>query len=234
MPLGPKLLLMAAVMALVIGGHACGRSGTAPTPAPPPVDPEALLRESGRVMEDLDFFHFRLEHISGGTHLMPNLSIEEAEGDVINPDKISAEFSGTYGGFAIKSGLITLGAGSYMTNPLTGKWESLPTDVSPLGFFNPREGIASMMSQIDQVTLLSSGQQTHRLKGRLPAEALAPLVGTTVEGAIVGVELTIDAKDLYLVEAVFDGRVTPTEPDGTVRVIKLSRFGEPVAIEPPQ
>ena len=246
MSLRSRLLALAVTAALLTGAEACSRSGTTstpvanaistplPTPTPLPIDPRALLREAGRVMEDLSSFHFRLYHRSGGTHLLPNLIIEEAEGDVIKPDKVSVNFAGTFGAFAIRASLITIGDSSYMTNPLTGQWELVPTEVSPLGFFNPRRGIASMLSQVDQVTLLSSDGNVHRLAGTLAAEALAPLVGETVRGVAIEVELTIDASNLYLLEAVFDGRVTPTEPEGTVRVVTPSRFGEPVAIEPPQ
>ena len=165
--------------------------------------------------------------------MLPGLLIQEAEGDVISPDKISTDFSGSFGGFAVKSSLITIGDKSYMTNPLTGQWEDVPTDVSPLGFFNPRQGIASMMSQVTSPTLLPGGGDSIRVQGRIPAEALAPLLGATVKGTTVAVELAIDANELYLLEAVFDGRVTPTEIDGVIRVIRLSRFNEPITIEPP-
>jgi hypothetical protein len=49
----------------------------------------------------------------------------------------------------------------------------------------------------------------------------------------VDVELTVESGSLHLLEVRVSGRVTPTEPDGTIRRIKLSRFGEPVTIEPP-
>ena len=237
-----RVFQLVCFVALVFAGHACA-SATSTTsatpeptssPTPTPVNAEALLQESGKVMEELESFHFRLHHRSGGTPLMPNLLLEEAEGDVIRPDGISVQFTGTFGGFAIKSSLITLGDSSYMTNPLTGKWESVPTEVSPLGFFNPRRGVTSMMARVEGSTLLPSDGKVHRVKGVLEAEALAPLVGATVEGSTVGVELAIDAETLRLLEAAFDGRVTPAEPDGTVRVITLSRFGEPVTIEPPE
>ena len=83
------------------------------------------------------------------------------------------------------------------------------------------------------MSLLFSDKEAYHLKGRLPTEALASLLGTTVKGATISVELTIDAEGLYLLEALLDGRVTVGEPDGTVRVIILSRFNESFAIEPP-
>ena len=244
MSLGQRLLVGIAIVALVAAAHACSRPGRgasspAPstpvptltptssptlTPSPTPVNPAALLQESGKAMEGLESFHFRLDHRSGGTTLVPNLVIQEAQGDVVKPDKTSTEFSGTFGGFALRSSLRTLGDESYMTNPLTGKWESIPTDVSPLGFFNPRQGITAMMSRVDRASLVLGDRGVYRIKGRLPAEALSPLAGTTAQGSTVAVELTLGADDLYLTEAVVDG---------VVRVITLSRFNMPVTIEAP-
>ena len=186
-------------------------------------------------MENLRTFEFRLTHEGGSTQLFPGLFIEDAEGTVISPDKISVEFSGTFGtGFAVKSGLITLGPNSYILNPLTGDWEASETGVSPLGFFNPRVGIAGMMVQLESGRQIDDdGEEVYRLGGSLPTEALAPLLGATLEGAKVNVELTIDAKRNLLLTARVVGRATSTDADGIVRVITLSGFNEPVSIEPP-
>ena len=246
MSLGQKLLFPA-VMVLVLAAHACSRSqsppvpdGTGPvstatpSPTPTPINPQALLELSGKTMEGLDSFHFHLEHENGGTPLVQNLVLLEADGDVVRPDKISLEFAGSVGNFAVKATLITLGDETYMTNPLTGDWETLPAGVSPLSFFNPTQGISAMMSQVQRATLLSSSKDTYRIGGALPAQALASLFGATVEGSTISVELEIDARDFYLLEAVLDGRITSSEPEGVARIIKLSRFNEPVVIEPPQ
>ena len=64
-------------------------------------------------------------------------------------------------------------------------------------------------------------------------EALAPLVGGTLRGVTVQVLLTIDTDDLYLLEARFEGPVTPTDAQDVVRVITLGAFDEAVTIEPP-
>jgi hypothetical protein len=227
-------LLRPIALAIALVVFACGRPQPTPTSTPTPLNLEALLQESGKVMEDLDSFHFELTHRSGSTPMLPNLSVREAAGDVVKPDKLSVSFSGAFGSFAVKSSVIAIGDSSYMTNPLTGRWESIANEVSPLGFFNPREGIAAIMSQVTQVSLVSADAEALRLRGTLPAEALAPLLGAAVQGTTIAVELKLDARQLYLLEAVLDGRVTALEPDGVVRLITLSRFNQPTAIEPPQ
>ena len=232
-------LVASAIAAGVLLVISCGSSATKPdptpvgVPAPTPVDPAALLDASGRVMEDLDSFHFRLTHRSGNTPLSGNFVVDKAEGKVVKPDRISAKFSGSFGGFAINSGLITLGDLSFMTNPLTDKWEIVPPEVSPLGFFDPRRGIAAIMSQVEQPSVVPGSDGAYRVKGKLPAGALRALLGSALRDATVDVVLTLDAEALHLLEAVIDGRVTPAEEDGVVRVITLSRFDEPFVIEPP-
>ena len=234
--LGPyrlsALLCAIVVVALVACGGGSTLAATA-TPTPVPPDPAELLRLSGRATSDLDSFHFRLDHRGGGTPIAPNLTITEADGDVVSPDKIAIDFAGTLGAFAVRSSLITLGDDSYMTNPLTGLWEAVPRNVSPLGFFDPRVGIGSMLTRVQDAVLLATGEDEHRVGGVLPVDALRPLLGPQTAGATVKVELTIDAVTSYLTKAVLDGRATASEPDGVVRYITLTRFNEPLIIEAP-
>ena len=260
MLLGTRPLGVAMIAALLLVITACGRASPpeasavltptatpsatpkpSPTPLPPPtptpINPEVTIKQSGQVMEGLKYFHFHLYHENGGMELLPGLVIEDVSGDVVNPDRLSVAFTGKYSkGYAVRASLITLGNDSYMTNPLTGQWEAWDTGVSPLGFFSPAKGIKSMIARLAQVyQIKDEGQkpEVYRFGGVLATEALSPLVGATVEGAVVRVELTIDANDLYLLQAKIAGRVTPTDIESVVRVITLSAFNEPVAIEAP-
>lgn len=251
MLLGPKAVGLLTIGALLLVAAGCGRSDSAdptpasvppgssiaPPPTPTPVNPETALRRSGEVMKGLEAFHFRLHHEKGGLELLPGTIIREVEGDVVKPDGLSVSFSGSVGtGFAIKASLIALGDEGYMTDPLTGKWTAGPPGVSALGFFDPSRGIEAMMSEVVQPILLSVDEDNgpaFTLAGRLAAEVLAPLVGTTLEGSIVQVELTIHAERFQLLEARFAGVVTPTDTADTVRVITLSGFGEPISIKAP-
>ena len=208
-----------------------------PTPTPIPPDPDAVLSQAGKVMAGLSSFHFRLEHEEGNTEITTGLFIDDAEGNVVNPDKIAISFTGTFGrGFAIRSQLVTLGETSYMTNPLNGKWEAVPVEVSPLGFFSPTRGIAAMTAQVENPRLIPDSRRPPRvlrLAGDLPAAALSSLLGRTLPGVLVKVELTIDAELYHLVQARVVGRVTTSDTEDVVRVITLSSFDEPFSIEPP-
>ena len=205
-----------------------------PDPTPTPVSVEELLRIAGEATGALKTFHFRLNHEGGGTPLAPGLTVTEADGDVVSPGAISIDFAGTLGSFAVRSSLITIGDDSYMTNPLTDAWEGVPREVSPLGFFDPQKGIGSMMTSVLSPSIASLDEDEFVVTGNLPAEALRPLLGNSVEGTTVSVELTIDARTHFLNKAVLDGRVTAPEPDGVVRIITLSKFNEPMDIRPPE
>jgi hypothetical protein len=207
-----------------------------PTPIPVPLDPQVIMNKSGQVMQSLNSFRFALTHESGGTEFLPGMIVEEATGDVLNPDVISVSFDGFFGeGYAFRMSMITMGADFYTTNPLTGKWESVDTGVSPLGFFNPTAGIFGMMVQVIDVKALDSSERgEYLLGGSLPTEALAPLLGTTLKGKTVDVELSISIDDFYLLEAQFTGRVSPRDPEGIVRNITISDFDEAIVIKAPE
>lgn len=228
------LLLVAALISASCEVESTPDPTALPVSTPTPVNVEQLLRDAGAATAGLDTFHFLLEHNTGGTPLAPNLTVTEAKGDVVNPDGISTEFAGTLGAFAVRSSLITLGDESYMTNPLTDAWESVPKEVSPLGFFDPQSGIGAIMTQVVNPNLLSIREGEIRVGGSLPVAALESILGSATDGTTVEAELTIDAKTLFLTEAILTGRVTATEPDGVIRTITLSKFNQPLTIVAPQ
>ena len=224
------------IAAMLVGcGHSPQPDPTAvPAPTPTPIDVAALLTRSGAATSALNTFRFQLEHNrEGATPLTESLRVTEADGRVVSPDAVSVEFAGTLGSFAVRSSLITLGDDSYMTNPLTGAWEQVAREVSPLGFFDPQRGIGSMMTEVQSPVLIEKSDAEFVIEGALPVEALEPLLGGLMEGNTVDVRLNIDSDSLYLTRAILDGRLTASEPDGVVRTITLSEFNEQVTIEPP-
>ena len=235
----PRMLypLIVVTIALAV---ACGRNadgGSLATqvasPTPTPANPRAVLERSGEIMEALESFHFHLTHESGGTPLGQGLVIKEVQGDVARPDKLSLEFSGFVGNFAMRSSLIAIGESSFILNPITGEWEPVPTEVSPLGFFEPTKGVSRIMNQIKSTRLVSTEDNRYIISGRIASESLAALFGAVEEGNSIDVRVEIDATSLFLLEARLEGRITTLEEDGVIRIITLSRFNEPVKIEPP-
>lgn len=187
-------------------------------------------------MQSLRTFNFRLYHDVGSLNITPGLSVSRANGKVVNPDKLSVEFSVRLGdGLAIESEVVTIGSQTYMTNPFSGKWEASDSNVSPVGFFSPTRGISEMMSQIQEASVDDPSQSdgVYAMKGKIHSEALASLLGQTLTGAVVDVELKVDVLSGYLLEARFVGAVTPSDVENAERVIVLSFFNEDIVIEAP-
>ena len=233
-----RRLAKALLPALALLIYGCGDTPSSATPAPTatptPINPQAILDDCGRAMSALTSFGFHIEHDDNrGTPLDQGMVLTDASGSVSNPDRLAVDFSGTAGSFAVKGSLIAVGENVYMTNPLSGEWHAVSSAFNPLEFFNPSDGIADILSQVRDATLISHDSAEYRIGGTLPAAALAPLFGETDAQSSVNITLTIDKVNLYLTRTRLEGRITPDEADGLVRTITLSQFDEPVKIAIP-
>ena len=233
-----KTIFVAALLVAAGAILGCGEQGPPPTPTPTPVDPEALVRQASQALGELDSFHFVLAHPEGGTPMLEVLLIQDAEGDIVKPDRLAVEFGGVFGGnIYITASFISIGPDNFMTNPFSGAWERVPAEINPIAFFSPERGITNIIAGIRRPEILDSDESGWRIAGLLPPQELGAIFGQTIssddESDWVSVELTLDA-DSYLLQSVqMEGRITPGEPPGTIREITLSGFNEPPEIEPP-
>lgn len=226
--LGAACVLIAAAC-----GESQGTDSVTPTPAPP--DIPTILKMTGETMQNLSTFHVILQHEGGTTQFAPGIVLNEAEAEIVNPDRMSASFSAQFGNMAVNSEFITIGNETWLTNPLSGEWETVELDVSPLGFFNPRQGISAILAEVHSVAEPPDvNGSVYTLMGSVPAKALESLLGSSIEGATVATRLVIDTDGYFLTEASVDGRVVPTDVEGVVRHLSMSRFNEPMVVEPPE
>ena len=185
----------------------------------------------------LESFRFDMGHRNGGTPIADGLVVKEVVGDVVKPDKLTLSWEGTFENLFVRAQVITLEGETYMTDPITGRWGALSGDVNPLGFFDPAVGIASIMSDLTEMSVTGvetlDDVATYRMKGELPSTSLAPLLGTVSPDLMVDTEAWIGVEDMYLHQVVFRGVVTPDDADDIKRTIKLSNFNQPVTIEAP-
>ena len=216
---------------------ACGDSQdtVSVTPTPTPPDITTILMLTGETMQNLSTFHVRLEHEGGTTQFAPGVVLSEAEAEVVNPDRLAASFKAQFGNLAVNSEFVAVGEDNWLTNPLSGEWESIEADVSPLGFFNPRRGINAILAEVHSVEEPPDVSGTvYTLNASVPAKALESLLGSSIEGATVAAKLVIDTDGYYLTEARVEGRVVSSDVEGVVRLLWLSRFNEPMVVEPPE
>jgi len=208
---------------------------TSPTPLP---DVRSILESSGEAMALLETFHFLLSHKGGATTIAEGLAIKEVDGDVVKPDKLRITWEGTFGGFFVRADVIAVGGETYMTDPITRKWSTISGEVNPLGFFDPAVGIAAIMADMTDASLVSveklGNTDTYRIQGKLPSLSLYPLLFTVAQDLMVDTEVWIGADDGYLRQVTFSGKVTEEEDQGITRTIRLSGFNTPVEIVAPR
>ena len=232
-----RWLTVLALTCFLAAASACGdaQDAASVTPTPTPPDVSTILMRTGETMQGLSTFHVRLEHEGGTTQFAPGVVLSEAEADIINPDRMSASVKAQFGTLAVNSNFIAVGEDNWLTNPLSGEWESIDADVSPLGFFNPRRGINAILAEVHSVEEPPDVNGTvYTLNGSVPAKALESLLGPSIEGATVTVRLVIDTNGYYLTETRVEDRVVPSDEEGIVRLLWLSRFNEPMTVEPPE
>lgn len=218
------------VAALALSGCSSSKGGAALTPA-------EILTKSYDAMQAAKSFHFVLAHEGGGTPIGSGIEMTDVNGDIVRPDKLSAEITGSFMGSTVNASLVTADGKTMMTNPLSGKWEEVPTTFQALSVFDPGTGIGAIVKDLANGSLQAEEKigdvQCYHIKGDLATPSLAPLTGTTAKDGTVAAEVWI-AKDSFTVQQVkLTGKITDSEKDGIVRTLTISNYGKDVTITLP-
>ncbi len=197
-----------------------------------------VIAQAAQRVVGMSSFHFALEHAGAGTPLAAGLELWKAVGDVVAPNRIRATIDGTMMGMAVQVKVVVIGDTVFMTNPLPpGQWQSFASGLSPVGFFDPQTGLSALFEGVSDLASLGedevAGVAAYHLSGRVPAGALESFTGSSLPGAVVGVELWVDKESFWLRRVKLTGQITPTEGEGIVRWLLFSRFNQEISIEPP-
>jgi lipoprotein LprG len=197
---------------------------------------EELVTESVATTSKVKTFHMVID-ISHVPTPGSGLGITFVDGDVVVPDRLSGKVGGTFLGLSLSSDLVVVEDTYYLKIPFTGKWRTIDVDTLPSAFFDPAKGLLALISNTQELSRDGSedvgGVDCYRLTGKLPADALKPLLNTAEGDALVPVELWIGKDDRLLRRLALNGPISPEEDADAVRTVELSAFDEPVTIEPP-
>jgi hypothetical protein len=78
-----------------------------------------------------------------------------------------------------------------------------------------------------------AGVNTYLLEGQVDSGVLEAAAPIAEPGLTVNVKLWVDTSDYTIRQVRLEGPFAPDEPDNIVRTLILSKFDEPVSIEPP-
>jgi hypothetical protein len=224
--------LVLAVAVLIV---ACGGNGEAPPPAD--LTAEQILERAARNMADVTSFHFRLTHENGTTQMPLNLELRSAEGDVAVPDRLSAEVQARAVATNVRVRAIAIGDRTWITNPFTRQWQRLPGEASLRDVADPAGFINAVVDEIRDARLAGQdridGVQSYKVVGQLDSGALRRAIGSARAGITVDVEVWVGAEDFLPRRVRVIGPLENDDADNIVRELQLSRFNQPVDIQPP-
>lgn len=224
-------------MAVALVAVACG--GPEPTPTPS-ITAEDVRDSGAEALRNLSTVHFRVTHEEGGTDIGFSSTLTEAEGDGVFPDK--AEFvakatSALFGNAALELDIVQYGETTHLRDRISMVWQALPAGTLAINFTNINGSIADALASLGGLDLTDGGSvdgaPVHKLTGTTPSTSMRGLVPGAPEGDTLQMEVWI-GRDDYLVRKVrLTGRLVEADTPDVVRVLELSRFDEPVTIEPP-
>lgn len=187
-------------------------------------------------MDRVKSFHFALEHEKGTTQIVRNLQMVSATGDVVPPDRLRLDAKAKSGPLNIAIGIVTIPGHSYITNPLTGRWEE--EQISVAAFFDPATGVTALMRAATEPRVTATekleGRETHRVEAFVDSGSMTLFTSTPVAGRKLKARAWVGVDDPVLVRVEIEGAVSAGEPADLLRRLTFSRFDEPIQIEAPQ
>ena len=199
------------------------------------VDPAQLLEEAAARTEQLESFHFLLEHERGTTQIVRGLRMVRAEGDVAGPDELQLAVDAAFGSLNVRVDIIVLGDQSWITNPLTGRWEREQISLDQI--FDPATGVTALMRAVADPRLegteVVDGVESHRVTATVDSGDVR-LFGQPAPGQALQATAWIGVEDRLVRRIEVVGPLAAGEPADLVRRVTLSNFDADVEIEPPR
>jgi lipoprotein LprG len=221
------VLVVALLLVAVPAG--CGGGGSGPSA-------EELVADTVEKTGAVQSFHLAID--TDQTDVSNSgLSLTFVDGDVKVPDRLEGKVGGKFLGLAVSTDLIVVGQDYYLKVPFTG-WQKIDVDTLPAAFFDPQHGILAVIQGASGLKRNGSeevaGVDTYRVTGTVKADDLKALLNNAEGDQELQLDVWIGKDDMLVHRLRLTGPIEPNEKEDAVRNVELSRFDEPVQIEPPQ
>jgi outer membrane lipoprotein-sorting protein len=221
-------LLVLLSISMVVFASGCGDAEKLP--------PDQVIQKSVNAMQGANSFHFTMD-TSKLQKPVPGIFITRAEGDVAKPDKLAGDVSGTASGIPVNIKAVVDGQNQYMTDPISGRWMPMSPAFNVIQFFDPSKGVTDILANVknlsDQGTESVEGNNTYKLGGTVPAEALKALSSEVTATQDLTGTLWIGTDDFLLRKVQLQGPLLGDEPADIVRTIAIKDYNKEVKIETP-
>lgn len=213
---------------LVTSLAACG--------GPDALAPDKVIEKAVPAVAAANSFHFTLT--TGKIQKAPpGIFITGVDGDVVKPDKLVGSVNATYSGIPVKINVVVDGKNQFWTDPASGRWAPMPSELNMAAFFDPSKGLADILGNIKGLTGDGTenieGTDTYRLKGSVPAQALKSLSAEVTATGDLTSTLWIGSSDFLLRKVELQGPVLSGEPADITRTISMKDYNKEVKVETP-
>jgi lipoprotein LprG len=232
----PRLPWLAPLLvALILSGCGGSDKSAAPSGAPSVTD---VMTRAAAAARAAKAFHFSLSQTNGSLPMPLNLRLISADGDYVAPDKIKAAVKAKASSVNLAVDLIAVGDKTWITNPFTRRWTSLP-GVTVADIADPPAIVTSILDGLRDPKLAGQedvdGVKTYRITGTMDSGALVQAFGDAAKpGNKVAIEVWVGVDDNLPRRARLTGKLSNDDADNVVRQVDLSKFGSTVDIKPPE
>ena len=216
--------------------------------ADPATDPATVVADAAAAMGAVTSVEFRLARDGAPVFVdqFESIAVDAAVGQFTVATAASAGGAAATldvtvdGNLRTRIGAVAIGSEVWMSNPVTGRFETLPAgyDIDPSRFFDPRGGWQPLLEHLTDVELVgvdARGGARWHVRATAPAADVANITVGLVEDQDVVVDLWVHPGSSLVTAMEFD---TELESGGTVGTahwtLELARYGESFTIEPPE
>ena len=236
----------AAVAAAALIGSACGGVGGAAEPTGPtlPADSSAIVTASAAAMGDVTSVRFDLRRDGAPVYIdqFESIAIDRVVGEFTVPQSAQAALDVEVNG-SLKTQLaaIALGAEVWLSNPITGDFETLPHgyDIDPSRFFDPQDGWRPLLTGLTDVELVGleqrdgdNGGERYHVRGIATAAQMKIITAGLVANQDVEIDFWIQPVTGLVRSAEFT-TVAPQDAGDVEWTLELSQYGDEFTIVPP-
>lgn len=206
--------------------------------ADPDADPAIVAADAAAAMGEVISVEFRLERDGAPVFIdqFESLALDGLIGQFTVPGRAQAQLRITVDGdLATEIGAVAVGEEIWISNPVTGDFETLPDgiDIDPSQFFDPDDGWRPLLSNLRDVELVGiddRGGDRYHLRGIAPASEVENITVGLVEDQDITVDLWIHPGRSLVTHVEFETDLG----NGTSQwSLEMDRYGASFTIVPP-
>jgi hypothetical protein len=232
----PRLatLLLAPLLALAF--VACGGGSESKPSSNAPSAPD-LLSKSGTAEKAAKSFHFNFTHENGTMPMPLGFRLVSAEGDYAAPDRIKAGVKAKAASANVSVDIIGIGERTWITNPFTRKWQSLP-DTTMADLADPSAIIGALIAGLKDPRVAGEqdidGVKTYHITGTIASGDLRSAFSDVDTGFTNNVDIWLGADDSLPRRAKIGGQLYKDDAPNVSRQVDVTKYGSTVDIKAPE